>query len=134
MTTTPFSARFDTDLVARLRALARRQGTSASELAQRFVEEGVRAAELPGIVFRGGPAGRRAGLMGGPDVWEVVRDVTAARAEGVLDPVAHVLASTDLGDEQVRVALAYHAAYPAEIDARIDEEAELVERLLSAAP
>lgn len=26
----------------------------------------------PGIVFRDGPSGRRAGLAAGPDVWEVV--------------------------------------------------------------
>lgn len=25
--------------------------------------------EHPGIVFRSGPAGRRAGLAGGPDIW-----------------------------------------------------------------
>lgn len=131
--TTPFSARFDTGLVGRLRVLAERQGSSVSELAERFVEEGVRAMELPGIVFRGGPAGRRAGVTGGPDVWEIVRDVTSARAAGVRDPVAHVVATTDLGEEQVRAALAYYAAYAAEIDARIEQEAELVERLLATA-
>ena len=131
MATTPFSARFDPGLVGRLRTLAARQGLSASELAERFVEEGVRSTELPGIVFRGGPAGRRAGVVGGPDVWEIVRDVQAARAAGSRDPVAHVLATTDLGEEQVRTALAYNAAYPEEADLRIAEEAELVERLLA---
>lgn len=106
---------------------------SASELAERFVEEGVRSAELPGIVFRGGPAGRRAGVVGGPDVWEIVRDFLSARAAGARDPVAHIVASTDLGEEQVRVALAYHAAYRDEVDRRIAEEAELVTRLLAGA-
>lgn len=28
--------------------------------------------EYPGIVFRSDPAGRRPGLVGGADVWEVV--------------------------------------------------------------
>lgn len=134
MATTPFSARFDAGLVGRLRTLAARHGMSASELAERFVEEGVRSTELPGIVFRGGPAGRRAGVVGGPDVWEIVRDVQAARAAGSRDPVAHVLSTTDLGEEQVRTALAYHAAYPEEADLRIAEEAELVERLLAGVP
>lgn len=133
MATTPFSARFDLGLVDRLRALAARQGLSASELAERFVEEGVRSAELPGIVFRSGPAGRRAGVVGGPDVWEIVRDVQSAQAAGLEDPALHVCATTDLGEEQVRTALAYHAAHPGEIDARIAEEAELVERLLAGA-
>lgn len=36
--------------------------------------------EHPGIVFRPGPMGRRAGLIGGPDVWEAVRAVKSARA------------------------------------------------------
>jgi hypothetical protein len=127
--TTPFSARFDSDLLERLRRLARRQGLSASELAERFVEEGVRGSELPGVVFRSGPAGRRAGVLGGPDVWEIVRDVERARAAGVVDPLGHVVATTDLGEEQVRLALAYHAAYPDEIDARIADEEELIARL-----
>jgi hypothetical protein len=55
----------------------------------------------------------------------------AARAAGTRDPAAHVLSTSDLGEEQVRTALAYYAAYPEEIDARIAEEAELVERLLA---
>lgn len=133
MATTPFSARFDRELLERLRRLARRQGLSASELAERFVEEGVRTSELPGLVFRSGPAGRRAGVLGGPDVWEIVRDVERARAADVGDPLAHVIASTDLGEEQVRLALAYHHAYPEEIDARIADEAELAARLAGEA-
>jgi hypothetical protein len=40
-----------------------------------------------------------------------------------------VVATTDLGEEQVRLALAYHAAYPDEIDARIADEEELIARL-----
>jgi len=36
--------------------------------------------EHPGVVFREGPSGRRAVLIGGPDVWEVVRVVKSARA------------------------------------------------------
>lgn len=34
----------------------------------------------PGVLFREGPAGRRAVLSGGPDVWEVVRAIKSARA------------------------------------------------------
>jgi hypothetical protein len=41
------------------------------------------------IVFRTGPTGRRAGLVDGPDVWEIVRAVRCARdAEPCLDDVA----------------------------------------------
>ena len=39
---------------------------------RRYAEEGARRDEHPLITFRDGPTGRRAGLVGGPDVWEVV--------------------------------------------------------------
>jgi hypothetical protein len=129
MSSTPFSARLDSSLLARLRRLSARERIPVSQLVERFLEEAMRAEELPGIVFRSGPAGRRAGVLGGPDVWEIVRDVQAAASAGVADPVRHVLATTDLGEEQVRLALAYHAAFPDEVEARIAEEADLVARL-----
>lgn len=79
----------------------------------------------PGIVFRSGPAGRRAGLMRGPDVWEVVR--AAVGDEKTREDVAE---QTALTPEQVAVALRYHAEYRDEIDAwirMVDEEAERAE-------
>ena len=36
----------------------------------------------PGVVFRSGPAGRRPGLAGGPDVWEVVRVLLGVKTDG----------------------------------------------------
>lgn len=130
MATTPFSARLDSSLVARLKALSAREGLTSSQLAERFIEEGVRSAELPGIVFRAGPTGRRAGLHGGPDVWEIVRDVEHAREAHARDPIAVVVRSTDLGESDVRLALAYYARYPEDIDARISQAVEL-ERALT---
>lgn len=132
MQTRSFSARLDVDLLTRLRRLSTREHIPLSQLVERFLEEAVRAEELPGIVFRSGPAGRRAGLIGGPDVWEVVRDVQGARAAGRVDSIGHVVSTTDLGEAQVRLALAYHAAYAEEIDARIAAEDELAARLLPA--
>ena len=104
-----------------------------AELAERFVEEGVRSAELPGIVFRSGPTGRRAGLHGGPDVWEIVRDVEGARAAGAEDPIALVVRSTDLGEEQVRLALAYRDRFPTDVARRISAAVELERALVTAA-
>jgi hypothetical protein len=130
--TSSFSARLDTGLVARLKHLSAREGITASQLAERFIEEGVRSAELPGIVFRPGPTGRRAGLHGGPDVWEVVRDVQHARARGAGDPIAVVVRATDLSEDQVRLALAYHTRYPADVDERV-AAAEELERALTEA-
>lgn len=131
MATSPFSARLDSSLLTRLKRLSVREGLTASQLAERFIEEGVRTAELPGIVFRPGPTGRRAGLHGGPDVWEIVRDAQRARAARKRDPITVVVRSTDLREEQVRLALAYYARYPDDIDARITAAEEL-EQVLAA--
>ena len=79
----------------------------------------------PGIVFRSGPAGRRAGLMSGPDVWEVVR--VAVGDENTRQDIAE---RTGLTPEQVGVALRYYAEYRDEIGdwiGRLDEEAERAE-------
>jgi hypothetical protein len=76
--TQPFSARLDIAVVERLRERSRRSGQSGARLAERLIDEGLRMEEFPGIVFRSGPAGRRAGLVDGPDVWEIVRDVKRA--------------------------------------------------------
>ena len=78
-----------------------------------------------GIVFRTGPAGRRAGLMSGPDVWEVVR-----AAVGDENTRGHIAERTGLTPEQVGVALRYYAEYSDEIDTwihMVDEEAERAE-------
>jgi hypothetical protein len=123
--TASFSARLESTLLVRLKRLSAREGLTTSQLAERYIEEGVRSAELPGIVFRPGPTGRRAGLHGGPDVWEIVRDVHRAREAHPRDAVSVVVRSTDLTEEQVRLALAYYARYPEDVDERITAAAEL---------
>jgi hypothetical protein len=130
---TPFSARLDAGLVERLKAAGAREGISASQVAERFIDEGLRSEEFPGITFRPGPTGRRAGIMGGPDVWEIVRDLRRAGEAEAADPVAVVASASDLAEAQVRLAAAYHAAYPREIDERIADEDALVDRLLAGA-
>ncbi len=120
----PRSVRFDDDVIRRLdRYVRSHPGTSASSLANIFVDEALRAEEHPGIVFRPGPTGRRAGLVGGPDVWEVIGALQAVRAE---DPdladeslVAAVAEGTGLSPRVVRIAIRYYAAYPAEVEERI---------------
>jgi len=82
-----------------------------------------------GIVFRSGPAGRRAVLVGGPDVWEVAR--VFKQLEGEEEQRAERTAElTGLNREQVVAAACYYAEYPDEIDDRIqrvDEEADRAE-------
>jgi hypothetical protein len=55
----PLSIRFDPALLDRLRRRARSvPGGSVSWLAQRLVDEGLRMAEHPGVIFKNGPSGR----------------------------------------------------------------------------
>jgi hypothetical protein len=129
MSSAPRSVRFDPDLLERLRRYVRaRPGLSASALTGRFVDEALRMEEHPGVLFREGPSGRRAVLVGGPDVWEVVRVVKSAReAEPDLEAEAVVqLAGETMGlpTRKIRVALDYWAAYPSEIDQQIHDADE----------
>lgn len=69
----------------------------------------------PGVVFRDGPAGRRAALVGGPDVWEVVETL-----KGTGLPAEQAIAAAaewgNLTSAQVRVGLGYYAEFRDEID------------------
>jgi hypothetical protein len=126
MSSAPRSIRFDEHVNRRLRAyVARHPGSSGSSAANRLVDEGLRMEDYPGVIFRDGPAGRRAVLVGGPDVWEVVRAVKSARAaEPVLDPdavVSLVESNTGVPTRQIQIAIRYWADFPNEIDAWIAE-------------
>ncbi|MGH8999863.1 MAG: hypothetical protein ACRDY7_10800 [Acidimicrobiia bacterium] len=117
----PLSIRFADAVLDRLRHRTRLvPGLTASGLAHRLVDEGLRMAEHPGVVFKDGPSGRRAAVAFGPDVWEVVafvRQVDEAGDEAV-DAAAEVFA---LPHARIRLALRYYTAHPAEIDAEISE-------------
>jgi predicted transcriptional regulator len=66
------SIRIDSETRRELEREAARRGTPKTTLAESLLREAVRMTSHPGITFREGPAGRRAGVIGGPDVWEVV--------------------------------------------------------------
>jgi hypothetical protein len=70
------------------------------------------------ITFRDGPTGRRAKLLDGPDVWEVVMWLEDLDAEP--DPPAALVEDSILTRPQIEAALSYRAAYPDEIVARIE--------------
>jgi hypothetical protein len=116
--------RFDAAVADRLSSFAAANpGMSLSSAANRLVDEALRMSEHPGIMFRPGPTGRRAGLAAGPDVWEIVRAVRSGRAsEPDLpedDLLAMVAGNTGLPARLIRVAVRYWASYPDEIDAEI---------------
>jgi len=128
---TPTSIRFDAPVSERLSSyVSRHPGLTRSSVAARYVDEGLRMDEHPGIVFRDGPAGRRATVVGGPDVWEVVRAVRAARRAEPELPDVELLAmledNTGVAERLLRVALDYWGAYPVEVD-RMVEHADTAE-------
>jgi hypothetical protein len=130
--TRSFSARFSTQVVEKLEAHSSRVGESKARVAERLIDEGLRIEEFPGIIFRPGPTGRRAGVAGGPDVWEIVRDLKGAAQEGVQDPIAAIASVTGLDRSKVELAASYYAAYPEDIDKRIRMNDEADERLRRA--
>lgn len=112
------SVRLDDALAERLRLRARAAGETLSDRLRRYAEEGTRREEHPLITFRDGPTGRRAGVLGGPDVWEVAMWVEDLAAEP--DPPATLVEDSILTRSQVDAALRYRAAYPDEIATRIE--------------
>jgi hypothetical protein len=84
-------------------------------LAQRYVEEGLRMDDHPLVRYVDGPAGRRARLVGGPDVWEVIS--VAHDNDGDLDETAAYL---ELPLGLVQAAAAYYGAYQEEVDEWIE--------------
>ncbi|MGA2307513.1 MAG: CopG family transcriptional regulator [Acidimicrobiales bacterium] len=112
------SVRLEDSLAERLRLRARAAGETLSDRLRRYAEEGTRRDEHPLITFRDGPTGRRAGLVGGPDAWEIAMWVEDLSGEA--DPVAALVEESVLTRAQIEAALRYRAAYPDEIDARIE--------------
>ena len=124
--THPRSVRLESPTEAMLAGfVARRPGLSISSAVALLVDEGLRCDAHPGILFREGPAGRRAVVAGGPDVWEVIAAVQAARtaepglhAEALLELVTD---TTGIAARHLRVALDYYSGFPDEVDARLRE-------------
>lgn len=116
--TTNVSVRMDRETVARIRARAQARGERLSDALRRYAEEGERAETHPGIVFRSGPAGRRAALSGGPDVWEIV--VALRQLGGGAEAAEELGGQLSIVADRIQVALRYAAEYPDEIEGRIE--------------
>jgi hypothetical protein len=93
--------------------------------------------EHPGIGVRPGPTGPRAGLLDGPDVWEVVAALRALQDE---DPARHgeslrkeLCDVTGLTVVQVSAVLDYYAAHPEDVDERVAYNDEAALRVQSSA-
>ncbi len=122
----PSSVRFEPRVFGRLSAfVAANRDLTLSSATSRLVDEALRIREHPLITFKDGPSGRRARLVGGPDVWEVIGAIRSVReAEPALagDEVLAVVAETSGTPVQfIRAALAYWGDYPEEIDDFLDK-------------
>lgn len=111
------SVRLDDALAERLRLRARAAGESLSDRLRRYADEGSRRDEHPLITFRDGPAGRRAAVIGGPDVWEIVMWLDDLSDED--DPATVLTVEQDIPRPLIDAAMRYREAYPDEIEARI---------------
>lgn len=129
----PRSVRLSSDVGERLDAYVREVGQSSSSVIERLLDEALRRERHPDVTFRDGPAGRRPGLVRGPDVWEIVGSLNANRiespdasAEVMLELLEH---STGLPRQDLRAALRYYAEFTDEVDAWIASNDALADRL-----
>lgn len=130
--TTPLSIRFTSSLLARLRQRANATpGASAAGLAQRLIDEGLRMADHPGVIFKDGPSGRRAALAFGPDVWEIIKFLREAdeRGPGAIEAAAEVFA---VDTSRISTAISYYGDFAGEIDTEITEADEASARAEAA--
>ena len=125
------SYRLDDDLKRRLAERAAAEGVTETALVARVLDEALKTAAHPDIVYRDGPSGRRAALAGGPDVWEVVLGVRHAPGQGEAK-IAGAAEQMGLAERLIRAAVNFAAAHPEEIEQRIalnDAAAERAKRL-----
>ena len=100
-----------------------------TSLVERYLEEGLRQDEHPGIVFVDGAAGRRPRVAGtGLDVWEIVETFLAE--DRSIEMTATYLATPT---SVVRVAVGYYADHRAEIDAWSERNQRLADRAEASA-
>jgi hypothetical protein len=112
---------------ARLASRAAREGTTATALLDQLIIEGIEQLDYPGIIFRGPAHDRRAGLAGGPDVWEVVARLQ--ELEGSEEQRIGLLAAeSDLHPRLIRIALDYAAEHADEVRERIGRNRGMAER------
>lgn len=125
----PFSIRLEEETERLVEAEARRTRRSKSAVVEALTEEAARARRFPGIAFRGDDARRRAWVIGsGLDVWEIAQMVED------FGSMKKLVAQTQLTPAQVRLALAYRDAHPAEVDEAIADNRRPLEDLRTLFP
>lgn len=108
-----------------LEEVAKDRGVNPLSFARTLLDEGLRRERHPGIVFRDGPAGRRAAVEGRRlDVWQVMETVWASA--GSVPEAAEYLG---LRPAQVQASVDYYAEYTDEVDAWIQRNRDEAEKL-----
>src|SRR5690348_15951286 len=97
-------------------------------MASEALTEAEKLKRAPGIIYVDGPAGRRARIAGGLDVFELIR------AWQSLDGDVGTLAENYpwMTREQIVAGLRFYRLFPTEIDRWLAEERELARRLEQA--
>ncbi|MBX3032102.1 MAG: ribbon-helix-helix protein, CopG family [Chloroflexi bacterium] len=125
----PFSVRLDEATERLVDAEARRTRRSRSAIVEALTEEAARTRRFPGLAFRGDDAQRRPWVIGsGLDVWEIIEMLDASGSPEAL------VADSHLSSAQVRLAMAYRDAYPAEIEAAVAENRRPIEDIATLYP
>lgn len=119
-----FNARFGPALLARLRERAQRTGTAQTALAERYIDEGLRLDEHPGIYFREGGSGRRPALLG--TRLDVAQVIETLRQNG--NSIAETADYLNIAAGQVEAAIRYYTSFASEVDEWIEQSREIAER------
>lgn len=118
------SFRFNPRTVERLRRRSHEVGAPQAALAERYIDEGMRIDEHPGIYFRDGGSGRRPAVLGTRlDVAQIIE--TLRQNENSIAETAEYL---DISPAQVEAAVRYYAAYRDEVDEWIEQSRAIAER------
>lgn len=105
---------------------AEREQVSPATLAQRLIDEGLRTAAHPAVVFRDGPAGRRPSLINGPDVAEVVSIVRHLEDSGE-EAIGEAARWLEIPHSAVRAAVDYYVEFTDEVDEDIARRKQVAE-------
>ena len=117
--------RLPEDVRRRLTERSRETGTSESELARRYVSEGIRRDLHPAITMRPGRVGGRPALASRPRLEVAVIVETWIQNDRDTDATLRAL---DLTTPDLDAALAYYADLRHEIDEIIQRKRDLFER------
>lgn len=106
--------RMDDDTHEELLERADRVGTTASQLVNRYVKEGLRMDEHPGIAFVTARDGRRTPVLASRPRLKVIDIIGTWQAER--KDAAATARYFQISDEDVEAVLRYYAAYQREVD------------------